>query len=64
MSGTSDSSLPILTKFTLEERGEQVEVQPVWLLVHQEHPGGPARYSDPVFGERGEKGVLRRVGSS
>ena len=45
MSSTSDSSLPILTKFSLEERGERVEVQPVWLLVHQEHPGGPARYT-------------------
>ena len=45
MSSISDSSLPILTKFSLEERGEQVEVQPVWLLVHQEHPGGPARYT-------------------
>ena len=44
MSSISDGSLPILTKFSLEERGELVDVQPVWLLVHQEHPGGPARY--------------------
>ena len=47
MSTASDSNLPILTKFSLEERGEQVEVQPVWVLVHQEHPGGPARYAAP-----------------
>lgn len=43
MSSTSDSKLPVLSKFTLEERGERVEVQPVWVLVHQEHPGGHAR---------------------
>ena len=45
MNSTSEGNFPILTKFRLEERGEQVEVQPVWLLVHQEHSGGPARYT-------------------
>ncbi|KAL3149720.1 hypothetical protein ABBQ38_013548 [Trebouxia sp. C0009 RCD-2024] len=48
MSSTSDSKLPVLTKFSLEERGEQVEVQPVWVLVHQEHPWGPARLYETV----------------
>lgn len=48
MSSTSDSKLPVLSKFTLEERGERVEVQPVWVLVHQEHPGGHARLYETV----------------
>lgn len=47
MSSTSDGNHPILTKFTLEERGEQVEVQPLWVLVHQKQPGGLARYLSP-----------------
>ena len=35
--------LPILTKFTIEERGEHIEVQPLWVIVHQETPDGIAR---------------------
>lgn len=35
--------LPIMRKFSFEERGEEIEVQPMWVLVHQEKPDGPAR---------------------
>lgn len=35
----------ILSKFLMNDRGELVEVQPLWIAVHQEAEGGPARYA-------------------
>lgn len=40
--------LPIMRKFSFEERGEEIEVQPMWVLVHQEKPDGPARLYETV----------------
>lgn len=37
------NGLPILTKFTIEERGAHIEVQPLLVIVHQETPDGIAR---------------------
>ena len=43
MSSTAEGEVTLLTKFTVEENGQQLQVQPLWVLVHQERPGGLAR---------------------
>ena len=43
LKSASNGGLPILTKFTTEERREKIEVQPLWVVVHQETPDGVAR---------------------
>ena len=39
----ASSGLPILHSFLIAEGSEQVEVQPLWLLVHQQEPDGAAK---------------------
>ncbi|KAA6417239.1 MAG: hypothetical protein FRX49_12802 [Trebouxia sp. A1-2] len=48
LKSASNGGLPILTKFTIEERQEQIEVQPLWIVVHQETPDGVARLYETV----------------
>ncbi len=43
LKSASNGGLPILTKFTIEELREKIEVQPLWVVVHQETPDGIAR---------------------
>lgn len=48
LKSASNGGLPILTKFTIEERREKIEVQPLWVVVHQETPDGVARLYETV----------------
>ena len=43
LSWLAETGLPTLNKFTIEEEGEQLQVQPLWVVVHQEEPGSIAR---------------------
>lgn len=29
----------------MTSQGEQLDIQPLWIAVHQEQPGGPARFA-------------------
>ncbi|DBA85740.1 TPA: hypothetical protein ACH3X1_005305 [Trebouxia sp. C0004] len=48
LKSASTGGLPVLTKLTIEERREQIEVQPLWVVVHQETPDGVARLYETV----------------